>query len=139
MKPIQFLITTFVFVLILFACSKEDNPEPKTYDYDPPSYDQGHLMVKVTNIPAIVDSIIYTNITKGVTNKIDKSGLVYYQNNNYSVLSLPMANGNTNDQLQCCVYINQATGVGVEYYFRSADSIQTTFINSNVHCIAGNY
>lgn len=139
MKFIKFSIYFFVVALIFVACSKEDKPEPKVYDYDPPSYDQGHLMVKVTNIPGIVDSIIYTNITKGVTNTIDKGGLVYYQNNNYSILSVALANGNVNDQLQCCVYINQATNVGVEFYFRSADSVQTTYTNSNVYCEAGNY
>lgn len=139
MKFIRILLVAFTIMTLIISCSKEDKIEPKAYDYQPRDYDQGHLMVKVTNIPSVVDSIIYTNITKGVVNRIDKSGLAYYQNNNYSVLSIPMASGKTNDQLQCCVYINQVTNVGVEFYFRSADSVQTTFVNSNVHCVAGNY
>ena len=139
MKSKQPVIVVLLLAVLFGSCSKEDEREVTPYPYTSPSYDVGHLMVKITNVPSIVDSINYTNLTKGVTNSIDKSKMAYYQNNNYSVLSVPMANGNSGDQVSCCIYLTQATSVGMEFIFRSADSIATTFTNSNVYCVSGTY
>lgn len=137
-KQITFITTIFLTIFFI-ACSKEDEKEVTPYPYTSPSYDIGHLMVKITNDNSIVDSVKYTNLVKGVTNTIDKSKMVYYPSNNYSVLSVPMASGNTGDQVRCCVYLNQSTNIGMEFKFRSADSIATIFTNSNVYCISGTY
>lgn len=128
-----------IFSLFFIACSKEDEKEVTPYPYTPPSYDVGYLMVKITNNPSIVDSIKYTNLTKGTTNHIEKSELTYYSSNNYSVLSKAIANGNTNDQVSCCVYLNQATNIGIEFEYMSIDSINTTFTNSSIYCLPGTY
>ncbi|MDF1673802.1 MAG: hypothetical protein P1U41_09860 [Vicingaceae bacterium] len=135
----QFSILILVFSTLVFvACSKEEK-KVTPYPYTSPSYDIGHLMVKITNDNSIVDSVKYTNLAKGVTNTIDKSKMVYYPSNNYSVLSVAMASGNVGDQVRCCVYLNQSTNVGIEYKFRSADSIATSFTSSSVYCISGTY
>jgi len=132
------VITTLFLAILFIACSKEDE-EITPYPYTPPNYDVGHLMVKITNNPGVVDSIEYTNLTKGFTSLIEKSELTYYQSNNYSALSQALANGSAGDQVRCCVYLNQATNIGVEFEFMSLDSISTTSTSSNIYCVSGSY
>lgn len=139
MKSKQLQILVIIFLTLVFVSCSKDEKEVTPYPYTSPSYDIGHLMVKITNDNSIVDSVKYTNLAKGVTNTIDKSKMTYYPSNNYSVLSVPMANGNVGDQVRCCIYLTQATNVGMEFEFRSADSIATTFTNSSVYCISGTY
>jgi|GEM_PF-3166194 len=135
----RYISTILLLVVFIVGCSKEDKKEVTPYPYTPPSYDVGYLMVKITNDPSIVDSIKYTNITKGTSNRIEKSELTYYSSNNYSVLSKAIANGNANDQVSCCVYLNQATNIGIEFEYMSIDSINTTFTNSSIYCLSGTY
>ncbi len=137
-KSVKISIVLFTSLLTLIACSKEEEPV-KPYEYTPASYDVGYLMVKINGNPAIVDSIEYTNQTRGVKNTVDLTKLVYYPASGTSVLSMAFANGNIGDDVQCCIFINTLTSAGVEFEFIPSDSITMTPILSNIHCEVGKY
>ncbi len=135
-----FKITVMLFLCftVLFSCSK-DEEEVVAAEFSSASFDIGHLTVKMIGIPAVVDSIEYTNLTKGITNTVDHSGFIYDQPNNMSVLSVALASGNLNDQVQCCVYLNSSISIGVAFKNITSDSITTTFTSSSIYCQGGNY
>lgn len=125
-------------IIILFSCSKEEE-EVKLVEYTTPSFDNGHLKIKLLTDPGYVDSIKYSNITKGVTSTINKSGFAYDQLNNLSILSLPILSGNSNDQVECCVYLNSSVNIGIVFENIHIDSIDIVFTGSNVYCNTGTY
>jgi hypothetical protein len=132
------LVLLFAVVFTTLSCSKEEEPVPLK-EFDSPSYDVGHLMIKLDGQPSIVDSIKYTNLTSGVVSPIDVSRLNYYQTSNMSLLSMALANGNSGNQVRCCVYLNTATNIGIVYEFMSSDSIPQVFTNNSVFCLNGTY
>lgn len=125
-------------IIIFFSCSKEEE-EIKRVDYTAASFDSGRLKIKLLADPVYVDSIKYSNITKGVTSTINKSGLAYDQPNNISMMSLPLLSGNTNDQVQCCVYLNASVNIGIVFEDLHMDSINTVFAGTNIYCNSGTY
>lgn len=120
------------------ACSKEEEEVTPTA-YTSPTFDIGYLKVVVDGQPEVIDSIRYTNSTKGVSNLMSTSQIVYYQFNNTSVYSKAMATGHAGDAVQACVYLSTGTNIGIAFENIPSDSIPTVFVNSNVHCGAGNY
>ncbi len=129
----------FLLLLIVFSfsCSKEDE-EVGRPDYTTTTFDNGHLKIKLLADPANVDSVIYTNTTKGVINTVTSS-FAFDQPNNLSVLSEPLVNGNTGDQVSCRVYLNSAVDIGVIFEDIHLDSINTVFTSASTYYIQGTY
>jgi len=132
------LMLMVLFSLSLGSCSKKEEPIP-VYEYTAPNYDVGHLSVKIIGNPGIVTNIEYKNLTKASTTNIDVGGFSYNQITNTSILSIPLASGNVNDQVQCCVSLSSAVNIGIEFINIPVDSITTIFTSSNIHCQAGNF
>ncbi len=134
----KYLFSLVTFAIINISCSKEEEKLP-VYQYDAPHYDVGHLSVKVVANPGLVTKVEYKNLTKGSTTLIDVQGFSYNQSTNTSILSVPLANGNYGDQVQCCVTLSTNVNLGVEFINIPVDSITTSFANSGIECKTGNF
>lgn len=123
--------------LMLVSCSKEEEEVPLV-DNNAPSYDVGYLTIKFTGLPFKADSVVYINTTKSVSNTVNTT-FGYDQVNDISFLSIPLANGHKNDQLQCCVSLNDTTNIGIAFTNVPLDSITTVFTSSSNFCQSGTY
>lgn len=134
------------FVLVLLSCSKEEDPV-EVVDVEVSSFDRGYLLIKVEPEIAYLDSLIYTNLTKGTTFTIYQSELGFNQNSNIAIYSKPIINGNRNDAVQCCAYLNHSVEVGVafedlrlQYDSLYLDSIPSVITGANNYqCFNGSY
>ncbi|MCB0401401.1 MAG: hypothetical protein KDD41_04910 [Flavobacteriales bacterium] len=134
-------IPLLLIVGVLFAfvaCSKEDANEVTPKEYSSPSYDKGYLLIKISDVPTIIDSIKYTNYTTGVSTLLYDQ-MVYYQFSNTSVFSKALATGHSGDQVQCCVYLNTPTNIGIRFADMPIDSVSTVFVNASSFCAGGTY
>jgi hypothetical protein len=139
MRNINFCKTIFYYLLlivVLGACKKEEKEVPLA-TFTTPHYDVGYLTVKIVGQPSVVTAIEYTNITRGVTSNINYDGFYYDQPSNTSVLSIALANGNVNDQVQCCVYLNGSTSIGI--MFVNSQPTTLGFTSSPYFCENGTY
>lgn len=134
----SFLIISICLLSVLIACSKKEEQVIEPQPYESPSYDKGYVLIKISDMPAIIDSIKYTNYTTGVSNLLTDP-MVYYQFNNTSVFSKALANGHTGDQVQCCVYLNAPTNIGIRFQDMPIDSITYIYVNASSFCAAGTY
>jgi hypothetical protein len=130
-------ILSFSLTVVFLSCKKEEKAVPLTPRIVT-NFDAGHIKIRISGTSGAVDSIKYFNFTKGVTSTFAVSGFQYDLPNNRSVLYLPQLSGNTNDQLQCCVYLNLPTAVGISFEDIHVDSIPTTVSNVWI-CEDGNY
>ena len=62
----------FSLVVVLFSCTKEEEPI-KLAEVDVQEFDSGYLIIKLETDPVYLDSIHYTNQTKGTSFKIEKT------------------------------------------------------------------
>lgn len=136
-------IQKIIFVLpiccfILFSCSKEED-EVKLSEHTSYKLDTGHLSIVFSGSPAIVDSVVYFNQTKLTASNIPVTNFFYDQPNNRTFLSLPIANGNINDQVRCCVALNSSTNIGIVFTSMHTDSIPTAITGSSNFCQSGIY
>ena len=144
MKNFQLLLI-IITCFVLFSCSKEE--EVVVSEPTVPSYDLGHLTVKMKEVTFGVDPTTYitdielTNLTKGTDLSINPGLFTYIQQDGYSLLTTTFANGNNNDQLQCCINFSSAINVdiGIRFEDISPDSIATPTISSNSYCAGGIY
>ena len=133
-----FSLILSLLVLVFYSCSKEEE-EVGRYEYIPTNLDIGHLTIKINEItfgndPSThVTSIQFSNLTTGVTNPISYNNSFIHIQDEYSYLSVPLANGHVNDQVQCCVEFDNVTntGIAVAYEDIHPDSMTMTFINMN--------
>ena len=138
MKVLKILFLLVTIIVINVSCSKEEEKLP-VYEYIAPNYDLGHLSVKVIGNPGLVTKVEYKNLTKESTSLIDVGGFSYNQSTNTSILSVPLANGNYGDQIQCCVTISSNVFMGIEFINIPVDSITTNFANAGIECKTGNF
>ncbi len=147
MKKFQSTLIIIPFLcLILLSCSKEEK-EVVAIEPDVPSFDQGHIIIKMNEVtfgvdPAtLVTDIELTNFTKGTVHSINPALFTYIQASGFSSLTTTFANGNINDQMQCCVNLSAAVNVSIGMRFENlpADSVQLQAISSNSYCGSGNY
>jgi hypothetical protein len=135
---LKYLFSVLLIAGISISCSKEKEEFP-VYEYNAPHYDLGHLCVKVIANPGVVTKVEYKNLTKGSTSLIDVGGFSYNQSTNTSILSVPLANGNFGDNVQCCITLTSNANVGVEFINIPTDSITTSFATAGIECKTGNF
>jgi hypothetical protein len=135
------LLIAFSFILVMLSCTKEKDPVAVT-PVETAHFDSGYLIVKLLDDPAFLDSICYANLTKGTSFKIDKTEFFGFNSmtNPITSISRPLTNGTTNDQVQCCFYLNASMEVGVAFENIHLDSVSTVTTGNNVEFyIEGNY
>lgn len=126
-------------IVTIASCSKEEDEIPlASPGVSAANFDSGHLLIMLVGSAGVVDSIIYTNETKGFSNSINVAGLGYTVGNNQSILSKPLYDGNKNDQIKCCVYLNTASEIGIAFD-TTFSTLQTPMIPAGVICETGSY
>lgn len=129
----------FSILLAIISCSKEEE-EVKLAPVPVINYDNGRLMIKMTGDASLrLDSVIYTNLTKGFEETVSLSSIGYSNGADLSLLSQPVFNGNTGDQVRCCVYLKVNNPIAISFQEVHFDSLQMTTISAGVHCMTGTY
>jgi len=112
-------------------------------------FDAGYLGIRMegtfssigSNSNNHIDSIIYTNLTKGFGFQINPSSLVFVQTDTTGVLGgayyKSLLNGNTGDDITCCIYVKQPITVGV--ILSRSDTFVSTAVPNGVFCHTGKY
>jgi len=126
-------------VIAMFSCSKEEGEIiPAENQVKSENFDAGHLLIILADAPGVVDSIIYKNQTKGFSHEINQAGLGYLADSNISILSKPFLTGNTGDQIECCVYLNTPSEIGIAFD-TTFSTLQTPMIPAGKFCETGAY
>ncbi len=135
-------------MILITSCTKEEDPV-KVAEVEVTNFVAGHLTVKLLDDPAYLDSIIYTNNSQGTSFKIKNSSFLGYNSvtNPITSVSRSLFNGEANDQVQCCFYVNSTMNVGVSFEDLSLsldsnylDSIPSVSTGGNpAFCITGSY
>ncbi len=141
LKKTYLLIIAFGFVLGVLSCTKEKDPVAVT-PVEIGSFNTGYLSIKLLDDPLFLDSIYYTNLTKGTSFKIDKADFFGFNAATSPITSIsrPLNSGATGDEVQCCFYLNAPMELGVAFENMPLDSIPAITTGGNpVFCINGNY
>ena len=137
MNTIKTIIVAFSLIMAISSCSKEEDEVPLA---DPgvsaADFDSGFLGLRLVGASSMVDSIIYTNTTKGNSFHIDPSSIVFIQALGTGLLYKPLHSGNTGDVVECCVYVNTATELGVSF---RTDTIILNSVSAGLNCYTGTY
>lgn len=132
-------LIAFAFILTIVSCSKEEDEVPlASPNVSAENFDGGHLLIMMEGSAGVVDSIIYTNETKGFSNKINLGGLGYTVSNNKTILTKPLYDGSDNDQVRCCVYLNSPTEIGIAFD-TTYSTLQTLVSPAGTVCESGTY
>ena len=139
-SPSIFKIAFLLFtVSMLFGCSKDDDPVTLA-EVEVAEFDYGNLTVTLYDDPVYLDSILYINNTQGTSFKVERSEFTGYnsQLNTVTQISRTLINGFTNDQVQCCFYVNSP--MMVKARFDSASVVDSVSTGGNaVFCVTGLY
>lgn len=125
-------------IISVVSCSKEEDEVPLANPgVTADDFDNGYLGIRLLGSAGLVDSIRYTNLTKGVSISPNASEIAFVQGSNYGLLAKPLRNGNTGDQIRCCVYLNTATDIVITY----VDDPTIPFVSAPAgkYCIDGTY
>jgi len=137
MYTIKNILLTLILIVVMGSCSKEENEIPLA---DPgvsiSDFDSGFIGIALEGANTFVDSIIYTNITKGASFHIAPSFINFTQSLDTGLLYRPLYNGNTGDEVECCVYLNTATMLGISFV---KDTILLDAKPAGVFCQIGTY
>tara|TARA_B100000809_G_C15139756_1_gene532559 strand:+ start:2753 stop:3169 length:417 start_codon:yes stop_codon:yes gene_type:complete len=116
MDTIKNILIALSLIVAMSSCSKEDDEiplaQPQVASTD---FDQGYVGVRLKGSGSMVDSIIYRNTTKGFSFNLAPSLIAFIQGDTLGLLSKPLLNGNTGDIINCSIYLNTTTELGVGF------------------------
>ena len=128
-------------LLAISACTKKDEPV-KLAEVNVEEFDPGHLIITLYDDPAYVDSILYINNSQNTSFKIENTEFTGYDpvNNHITQINRNLLNGQTNDQVQCCFYLNSQNPQTVKVNFDGTNANDSVSTSGNpVFCINGAY
>lgn len=116
MDTIKNILIALSLIVAMSSCSKEDDKIPLA---DPgvssSDFDHGYVGIRLKGSNSMVDSIIYTNITKEFSFDLEPSHIAFVQGDTLGLLSRTLLNGNTGDIINCSIYLNTTTQLGVGF------------------------
>jgi hypothetical protein len=138
MNTIKNIIIAFSLIFVISSCSKE---EDEILLADPgvnsSQFDAGYLGIQLKGSNTMVDSIVYTNTTKGFSFNLLPSQIAFVQGDTLGFLSKPLLSGNKGDNVSCCIYVNTQTMLGVS--FKSINDIPLDSVPVGTFCLTGTY
>lgn len=136
MDTIKNILIALSLIGAMSSCSKEEDKiplaEPGVSSSD---FDYGYVGIRLKGNNSMVDSIIYTNTTKGFYFDLEPSRISFVQGDTLGLLSKTLLNGNIGDNIRCCVYVNTATLLGVAF----KDSTPLNPVPAGEFCHVGTY
>lgn len=141
---IKNILIGLTLILIIISCSKSEDEIPLA---DPgvssSQFDSGYLGILLQGANTMVDSIVYTNITKGSSFNIPPSQVIFNQGDTVGYFFKPLRSGNDGDDVNCCVYINTPTLMEVVFsdsvIVGTADTVIYDSVGIGTHYFPGIY
>lgn len=136
MNTIRNILITLSIIAVISSCTKEADEIPLA---DPgvsgSDFDKGYVGIRLKGSNSMLDSIVYTNTTKGFSFNIQPEAIIFIQGDTTGLLSKPLWNGNTGDDISCCAYVNTPTMIGISF----AGSIPLDSVPTGKFCFVGKY
>ncbi|MDG1475763.1 MAG: hypothetical protein P8Q14_01315 [Vicingaceae bacterium] len=116
MNLIKNILIASSLILVIASCSKEEDEIPLA---DPgvsaADFDSGYLGIILEGANTMLDSITYTNETKGFSFRIAPSSIIFNQGSDTGYFFKPLRSGNEGDDVNCCIYVNTSTFLDVVF------------------------
>ncbi len=137
MKVTWGVLIGLLFVVVIASCSKEEDEIPLADSgVSAADYNHGFLGIRLEDNNKKVDSIVYSNTTRGFSLSIQPSEIIFVQSSDTGVLSKPYYNAKTGEDVNCCVYLNSASVIGITF----VDTlIPMDTVPAGMYCVSGKY
>ena len=140
MKISWVIFITLCCLVGMSSCSKEESEIPLANPgVSSDDFDTGYLGIRLEGNNSMVDSIVYTNTTRGFSFNLNPEEIIFIDQVgkvDTGALSKSLYNAKRGDVVNCCVYMNSSSLLGITYIdtIVHLDTVQTGKI-----CVNGTY
>ncbi|MGB0881814.1 MAG: hypothetical protein ACPGSO_02595 [Vicingaceae bacterium] len=137
MKGVWSALLALLIITVIVSCSKEEDEIPlASPGVSADDFESGYIGIRLEESNKKVDSIVYSNTSRGFSFNLQPSEIIFTQNVDTGTLSKSLYNATRGDDVNCCVYLNSTAVIGITF----VDTlVPMDTVSAGKYCVSGKY